>query len=64
MLGMELVKSYNGVGIVKSLGRKTMSNDVWIGALISVPIGIATGIAITPIQRYTTLVAKQKQSLR
>ena len=29
-----------------------MSSDVWLGALISVPIGIATGLAVTPVQKW------------
>lgn len=37
-----------------------MSNDVWIGALLSVPIGIATGVAVTPIQRWIENRGKNK----
>ena len=29
-----------------------MSNDVLLGAVLSVPIGIATGLAVTPLQRW------------
>jgi hypothetical protein len=37
-----------------------MSNDVWIGALISVPIGIATGVAVVPIQKWIENRGKAK----
>lgn len=29
-----------------------MSSDVWIGALLSIPIGIATGLAIDPVKKF------------
>ena len=29
-----------------------MSNEFWIGVLLSVPIGIGTGLAVAPIQRW------------
>jgi hypothetical protein len=37
-----------------------MSADVWIGAVLSIPIGIATGLAVTPAQRWIENRGKQK----
>jgi hypothetical protein len=37
-----------------------MSNDVWYGALISVPVGIATGLAVPPLQRWLENRGNQK----
>ena len=51
MLGVGVVKSYNSCASVK-----TMSNDVWYGiiggAIVSVPIGILSGLAVGPVQKW------------
>jgi hypothetical protein len=37
-----------------------MSNDVWIGALLSVPIGVGTGLAVTPLQQWYRELGKSR----
>jgi hypothetical protein len=40
-----------------------MSDDVLIGALLSIPIGIITGLAVTPIQRWMDGWGKDKKQI-
>jgi len=41
-----------------------LSHDVWIGAALSVPISIATGLAIDPIRRWYGARGKTKEAAR
>ena len=41
-----------------------MSNDVWIGALLSVPIGIGTGLVIPSLQRWYEGIGKSRSQSR
>ena len=41
-----------------------MNNDVWYGAAVSVPIGIATGLAVDPIKRWWINLGQSRALVR